>query len=129
MFIDNASADELSLPVTTPTKSRLHTFGTEQVTESKSRRVVQDIWDKDGNSLSLNLFTHEILYYSSYYGKGHRLCARPESFLHVHTAKPTVELLIFLGSDQLWSLVRIDQPISSYLQSYIYHLRILVIFQ
>ncbi|KAK6728892.1 hypothetical protein RB195_006136 [Necator americanus] len=60
-FIDSSLTDDLHLPTLEETKIRLHTFGSEQVQEKICRRDQLDVWDVEGQSMSLSLLTHDVL--------------------------------------------------------------------
>ncbi|EPB78509.1 Tas retrotransposon peptidase A16 [Ancylostoma ceylanicum] len=113
-FIDTTLADELNLPTIEKTKLRLHTFGSDQVQESNCRRVPLEVWDSEGKPFSLNLITHEILTKSFVTPP-----IRDEDIdfikcknlpIQLNRNMATVKPLVLLGCDQLWSLIRDDQP-------------------
>ncbi|EYC30363.1 hypothetical protein Y032_0005g2610 [Ancylostoma ceylanicum] len=113
-FIDTALADELRLPTIKETKLRLHTFGSRQVQETRSRKVSLQIWDAEGKPLSLLLFTHDILTKPFVTAP---VCAEEVEFLrqqhlpvNLTTSRSTVKPSILLGCDQLWTLLKNDLP-------------------
>ncbi|KAK6765069.1 hypothetical protein RB195_025123 [Necator americanus] len=109
-FIDTVLAAELRLPTIKETKLRLHTFASDQVQETRSRKVPLQIWDAEGQPLSLLLFTHDILTKPFVTDP---VCAEDLEFLrqqhlriNLTTSGSTVKPSILLGCDQLWTLLK-----------------------
>ncbi|EPB66718.1 Pao retrotransposon peptidase [Ancylostoma ceylanicum] len=113
-FIDTTLADELNLPTLEKTKLRLHTFGSDQVQESNCRRVPLEVWDSEGKPFSLNLITHEILTKSfatpPIKDEDIDFIKCKNLPIQLNRNMATVKRLVLLCCDQLWSLIRDDQP-------------------
>ncbi|KAJ1374718.1 hypothetical protein KIN20_037469 [Parelaphostrongylus tenuis] len=60
-FIDEKVAQELHQPVIDEVKLCLSTFGPNKVQKQLARKVSFDLWDVEGNQLSLSLLTHSIM--------------------------------------------------------------------
>ncbi|EYB82580.1 hypothetical protein Y032_0356g3353 [Ancylostoma ceylanicum] len=113
-FIDTTLAEELQLPTIKETMLRLHTFGSDKVKEKRSRKVPLEVWDTEGRPLSLVLFTHDIL--TKPFATA-PVCEKDLVFLSQQNLsvnfsknKSTVKPSILLGCDQLWTLLRKNEP-------------------
>ncbi|KAK6764842.1 hypothetical protein RB195_024965 [Necator americanus] len=112
-FIDNSLAEELGLPTLEETTLRLHTFGSEQIQEELCRKVPLETWDEERNPISLQLLTHRILTKSlvppPVLKEDLEYVRRMNLPIRLSERQLRIKLLILLGCDQLWSLIRVDQ--------------------
>ncbi|KAK5979263.1 hypothetical protein GCK32_000650 [Trichostrongylus colubriformis] len=58
-FIDSTLAEELHLTTIAQVKLKISTFRSKEIKEKLCRRVMLDIWDINGEPLTLKLLTHE----------------------------------------------------------------------
>ncbi|ETN73043.1 hypothetical protein NECAME_04351 [Necator americanus] len=89
-------------------------FGSEQIQENISRKVPLEIWDEDGQPYTLQLLTHEILtksFTTAPVLKEDVAFINPRRLpIKLTEQQSTTKPLILLGCDQLWPLIRDDQP-------------------
>ncbi|KAK6764301.1 hypothetical protein RB195_024574 [Necator americanus] len=110
-FIDTAVVEELHLPTV---KSRLHTLGFDEIQETSSRKVPFEAWDAGGHPLSLILFTHDILtkpFVTAPVCMEDVDLIRQESLpFNLRSDSSIVKPSILLACDQLWTLMKNDEP-------------------
>ncbi|KAE9416988.1 hypothetical protein Angca_000461, partial [Angiostrongylus cantonensis] len=113
-FIDASFAAEMDLPVKEETKLRLYTFGSDQAQEKPSNKVSLKAWDADGRPFSMLLYTHDNLVkpyvIPPISTQDTDFIQQRELPVHLTNSEQKVKPTILLGSDQLWSLVKDDQP-------------------
>uniref|UniRef100_A0A183FAG8 DUF1758 domain-containing protein n=1 Tax=Heligmosomoides polygyrus TaxID=6339 RepID=A0A183FAG8_HELPZ len=112
-FIHTDLVEQLNLSTSDPVMLRLHTFGSEQVQEKSCKRVRLEAWDTDGEPISLELFTHNILTKPfatpPIRDEDIKFAQSLNPPIQLQSQKSAVKPMILLGCDQLWSLVRNDQ--------------------
>ncbi|PIO56649.1 hypothetical protein TELCIR_21951, partial [Teladorsagia circumcincta] len=113
-FIEQALANELGLQEKGKAALRLRTFGSNQVQQKDSHRVTLNIWDRDGLPLTLDLFTSDILtkpLSSPRVSQGDVDFIRTLDFpVSINGQTIVTKPQVLLGCDQLWTLIRDDQP-------------------
>nr|CDJ94813.1 Protein of unknown function DUF1759 and Protein of unknown function DUF1758 and Retrotransposon domain containing protein [Haemonchus contortus] len=113
-FIDATLANELQLPAVAQVKLKIRTFGTKDVREKTCRRVNLQIWDIDGNPLSLSLLTYDVLTSSFVTPPIRQEDVKFVEELNLpiltHDGQSVTKPLILLGCDQLWPLIHDDKP-------------------
>ncbi|CAJ0594653.1 unnamed protein product [Cylicocyclus nassatus] len=113
-FIESSLANELELPTIETTRLPIHTFGTEEVKENLCRRVLLQGWDSEGHTLDLKLFTHDVLTAPldrAPYRKEDLDYMKEQNILMTDWQNnTTIQPRILLGCDQLWPLIKENQP-------------------
>ncbi|KAK6730278.1 hypothetical protein RB195_007005 [Necator americanus] len=108
-FVDYQD-NQMKIPVLLDTGA----FGSEQIQENISRKVPLEIWDEDGQPYTLQLLTHEILtksFTTAPVLKEDVAFINPRRLpIKLTEQQSTTKPLILLGCDQLWPLIRDDQP-------------------